>query len=318
MLGETGAEGGGTRTSGVIMGSGGRADGDGVTVAPPGGGGSVPNGGGDAVPNGGGGTVPNGGDDAVPNGGGGTVPNGGGETPAISAHRGGEESTCPGTYEAYQEAVAAGAEYVEFDVRRTSDGRLVAYHQARAPWARAISAVSYPRLCRLTGYDVPLVTDVMRLVAGRAAGHIDLKDARDATAVVGHALEILGPAGFVVTTRDDVAAADIRRRFPAVRLALTIGGDLAETARFTLRAARARGVSRLDRLLACQARWAAVHHRMAATGLLRECRRRGIKTMVWTVNDDPALVRWLAHPDVDVVVTDRPARAAALRERLAG
>lgn len=149
-------------------------------------------------------------------------------SPAISAHRGGEEAACPGTYEAYQGAVAAGAEYVEFDVRRTSDGHLVAYHQARTPWARAISAVSYRRLCRLSGYDVPLVTDVMRLVAGRAAGHIDLKEARDATAVVGQAQEILGTTGFVVTTRDGVLAAELRQRFPGVRLALTVGGDMAE------------------------------------------------------------------------------------------
>jgi glycerophosphoryl diester phosphodiesterase len=237
--------------------------------------------------------------------------------PAISAHRGGEEADCPGTYEAYQRAVAAGAEYVEFDVRRTMDGKLVAYHQARTPWARAISAVSYSRLCKLTGYDVPLVTEVMWLMAGRSAGHIDLKEARDAAAVVGQAQEILGAGGFVVTTRDEGLAADLRRGFPGVRLALTIGGDLAETARHTLQRARNRGLSRLERVLACQVSWAAVHHRLAAAGMLRECAQRGIKTMVWTVNDDTALVRWLTHPDVDVVVTDRPARAAALRGRLA-
>jgi glycerophosphoryl diester phosphodiesterase len=37
--------------------------------------------------------------------------------------------------------------------------------------------------------------------------------------------------------------------------------------------------------------------------------------MVWTVNGDQALVRWLASPCVDVLVTDRPARAIALRGR---
>jgi glycerophosphoryl diester phosphodiesterase len=237
--------------------------------------------------------------------------------PAISAHRGGEETACPGTYEAYQRAVAAGAEYVEFDVRRTSDGQLVAYHHARTPWAQAISGVSYRRLCRLTGFDVPLVTEVMRLLGGRATCHIDLKEVRGATALIGQAREMLGTAGFVVTTRDDAVAADLRRRFPGVRLALTIGGDLAETARLAVRQARTRGLSRLDRVLACQAGWAAVHHRLAAAGMLRECRLRGIKTIVWTVNDDPGLVRWLSHPEVDVLVTDRPARAAALRARLA-
>ena len=38
--------------------------------------------------------------------------------------------------------------------------------------------------------------------------------------------------------------------------------------------------------------------------------------MIWTVNSDKAITRWLADPRVDVVVTDRPRHAAALRARL--
>jgi glycerophosphoryl diester phosphodiesterase len=80
-----------------------------------------------------------------------------------------------------------------------------------------------------------------------------------------------------------------------------------------MRRLRTPGLSRLDRVVASRADVAVVHHRLARTGVLAECRRRGIKTMVWTVNGDRALVRWLASPCVDVLVTDRPARAIALR-----
>ena len=81
---------------------------------------------------------------------------------------------------------------------------------------------------------------------------------------------------------------------------------------------RDRGLSRLHRVVASRADVAVVHHRLARTGVLAECRRRGIKTMVWTVNGDRALAGWLASPLVDVLVTDRPARAIALRRRLGG
>ncbi len=234
-----------------------------------------------------------------------------GPAAAISAHQGGREGASRGTYLAYQQALRAGAEYVEFDVRRTEDGKLVAYHGTRA--ARPGAGMSYTRLCELAGYQVPLAADLMRLLAGKAAGHVDLKEPRWADVIVGQAVEILGTPGFVVTTGDAAAAAAIRRRFPGVQVALTIGGDAREEARFRWRRARSRGHSRLDRVLACQADWAAVHHRIAGRGLLEECRRNGIRTMVWTVNGDRALARWLTHPCVDVVVTDRPARAAALR-----
>src|SRR2546427_377909 len=62
--------------------------------------------------------------------------------PAISAHRGGGETEPSGTYEAYRSALAAGAEYVEFDVRRTLDGTLVAFHRARLGSGRGECAVA--------------------------------------------------------------------------------------------------------------------------------------------------------------------------------
>ena len=55
-----------------------------------------------------------------------------GRGPAISAHRGGSEHGPGGTYEAYRNALAIGADYVEFDVSQTRDGILVALHEERA------------------------------------------------------------------------------------------------------------------------------------------------------------------------------------------
>jgi glycerophosphoryl diester phosphodiesterase len=238
--------------------------------------------------------------------------------PAVSAHRGGGETARSGTYEAYRSALAAGAEYVEFDVRRALDGTLVAFHHARPGWGRAVAAVSYARLCELAGYEVPRVAELMQLLAGRAVGHLDLKETSCADVIVRHAVEALGPAGVLVTTEEGAVAAALKRRFPAVPVGLTIGGDVAETAAFTARRLRERGLARLDRVMASRADVAVVHHRLARTGVLAECRQRGIKTMVWTVNGDQALTGWLASPCVDVVVTDRPARALALRRRLGG
>ena len=238
--------------------------------------------------------------------------------PAVSAHRGGGETARSGTYEAYRSALQAGAEYVEFDVRRTLDGTLVAFHQARPGWGRAVAAVSYARLCDLAGYEVPRMAELMQLLAGRAVGHLDLKETSCADEIVRHAVEALGPTGVLVTTEDDAVATVLKQQFPAVPVGLTIGGDAAETAAFAMRRLRVRRLSRLDRVLASRADVAVVHHRLARSGLLVECRRRGIKTMVWTVNGDLALAGWLASPYIDVLVTDRPARAIALRRRLGG
>jgi glycerophosphoryl diester phosphodiesterase len=207
-----------------------------------------------------------------------------------------------------------GAEYVEFDVRQTCDETLVACHASRTPWGRAIASLTYPRLCALAGRDIPRVADVLRMLAGRAVAHLDLKDAACAAALVAQALDLSGPEGFLLTTRNAALVADIKRRFPAVTAGLTIGGDLAETARFAASRVTAPRRSRLALAGSSRADVAVVHHRLARHGILRQCRALGYKTMVWTVNTDAGLAQWVASPDADVLVTDRPGRALELRE----
>jgi len=113
-------------------------------------------------------------------------------------------------------------------------------------------------------------------------------------------------------------SAAIRSRFPdagqvAVALSLGIatrGAPPAEILRTRLSELRP-----FPRLRACGAEWVALHHRLAMTGLARQCRRRGLKVMVWTVNSEPEIRYWLSRQRTDVLITDRPAQAVAIRDQ---
>jgi glycerophosphoryl diester phosphodiesterase len=227
---------------------------------------------------------------------------------AISAH-----GPRTGTIEAYAMALETGAEYVEFDIRRTADGELAAYHDPRTRQGEVLAAISYPRLCELAGYRVPRVADVMTLIAGKAAGHLDLKDTGGEEKVVEMALDILGPGNFVVTTLEDPSVDAIKTRFPAVPAALSLGRDLNEVPRARKAATRLSELFPMRRLRACHADWVAVHRRLAAAGVLARCHRAGIKTMIWTVDEDAEIRRWLADPRVTVLITNRPGDAVAMR-----
>ena len=50
--------------------------------------------------------------------------------------------------------------------------------------------------------------------------------------------------------------------------------------------------------------------------MLARCHRAGIKTMVWTVDEDAWMRRWLADPRVALLITNRPANAVAMRSAL--
>ena len=227
---------------------------------------------------------------------------------AISAH-----GPRTGTIEAYADAVETGAEYVEFDIRRTADGELAAFHDAHTSQGDPLAAISYSRLCALAGYPVPRVADVMATIAGKATGHLDLKDIGGEEQVVELALDILGPGNFVVTTLEDQSVAAIKARFPAVPAALSLGRDLDEVPRSRRAATRLSELFPMRRVRACRADWVAVHRRLAAAGVLAQCQRAGIKAMVWTVDEDTEIRRWLADRRVTVLITNRPADAVALR-----
>ena len=223
--------------------------------------------------------------------------------------------------EAYQSSLETGAEYVEFDIRRTADDQLVIYHDdhvTESPQKTPLRRLSHAELSTLAGYAVPRVTDVMELIAGRAIGHLDLKDIGGEDEIIKLALEVLGPDNVVATTLEDVSVARIKELFPQVRTALSLGRELPAAPTAQRIRTRMSELFPLRRIRACGADWVAVHHRLARRTVLQICARHGIGAMVWTVNDAAGIDRFLSDPRVSVLITDRPGFAARRRAALHG
>jgi glycerophosphoryl diester phosphodiesterase len=230
----------------------------------------------------------------------------------ISAHAGPSAGAKSRTIDTYRQAVAAEADYVELDIRRTADQELVAFHDPCTSDGRPLSTVGYAQLCDLAGYEVPKVTDVLAAIAGRAKGHLDLKETGDEDTLVRLTLDILGPGEFIMTSPEDASVAAIRSRFAdleEVPVALSLGGGIKGSSR----RARIGELRPLPRLRACGANWVAIDHRLAISGIVRRCRRQHVKVMLWTVNHEREIRYWLSRPRIDILVTDRPALAIAIR-----
>ena len=236
---------------------------------------------------------------------------------AISAHRVGAQDDVPESYDAYRSAAASGADFVEIDIRRTRDGVLVAYHDERCgPHGPAVAELTYGELCEYVGSLVPRATEAMWVLAGKVAGHLDLKEAGYESQVVEVALEAFGADGFVVTTLEDASIARIRREFPDVRTALSLGRDLDGLPPHRRAAARLSEMFPVRRLQACGAQWAALDYRLVYAGVLRQCAAHDVGTMLWTVDRDDLITRFLKDPRVNVLITNRPSHARTLRDAL--
>jgi glycerophosphoryl diester phosphodiesterase len=246
-----------------------------------------------------------------------------GKPVAISAHKGGSDDAFSRhgtavTYETYKNAIGSAAEYVEFDIRRTRDGVLVVYHDEHAGDSGSlVKDLPYGRLCEILDYAAPRVEDVMRLLGGKVIGHLDLKEVGYEAAVMNLALETFGPGNFVATSLEDASILTIKQDFPQVTAALSLGRDLAEVPRTKWASVRYSELSPLRRIRACRADWVAVNHKLAHWGVLKLCSQHGIGAMVWTVDSDDLIDRFLTDERVNVLITNRPKYAVCRRGKLA-
>jgi glycerophosphoryl diester phosphodiesterase len=129
-----------------------------------------------------------------------------GPTAAI-AHRGGPATsgTAEGTLEAFRAAIDAGADWLEFDVRSTSDGVLVVMHDETVDRTTdgtgPVSSLTLEAVRALDaggGARVPTVEEVVALAA--SAGVRVLPEVKDGAAypeVAGQLVDLLRTAGYL-------------------------------------------------------------------------------------------------------------------------
>jgi len=227
----------------------------------------------------------------------------------ISAHRcgAGDDPAHENGLHALEHSIALGVDYVEFDVRRLADGRLVVTHDEPESGG-AIELLPY--------------ATVLERLAGRAGAHIDLKGEGYEIEAAEAALQLI-PADRIVVTTGSVAGA---RRLRAwvdeqdpgtpgrrIRIGLSTGTSLRGQAPWAAVRSLRRQLFPWRRYAEAGADVLCAHHVLAALTLRRLARRHGLDLLVWTV-DDQRLLRWWLRPGRAWMVTsNHPVRALAVR-----
>ncbi|MDQ1602218.1 MAG: glycerophosphoryl diester phosphodiesterase [Actinomycetota bacterium] len=227
--------------------------------------------------------------------------------PIAFAHRGGAAGALENSFEAFARAVELGYRYLETDVRATSDGVLLAFHDrildrvtdrsgtvSQLPFAEV-------RRARISGTaPIPQVADLLEAWPDVRL-NIDVKD----EAALGPLVELVRRAGVL----DRVCVASFSpRRLSAVRRAL---GPSLCTSLSPLGVARLRlaaGLPPVARLGPALAPCAQVPVRargvtLVTPGFVRTAHRWGVRVHVWVV-DEPAEMNRLLELGVDGVMTD--------------
>jgi glycerophosphoryl diester phosphodiesterase len=223
----------------------------------------------------------------------------------VIAHRGAWGPATPGapaenTLQAFEAAIALGVDMIELDVRRTRDDRLIVFHDARVKTVPT-SSLRYEAL-KIKGTDArpPLLDEVLALTKDRIALNLEVKE----PGYVKDTIALLRHHDFercVITSFLDDVVREAKTLAPERQAGLIIATGLR------------RALS--TRVPATQADTLGLHRRLADATALEKTAAAGIRCVVWTVNGPRALDRYLGHPAVEGVITDRPALALERRAR---
>jgi glycerophosphoryl diester phosphodiesterase len=225
--------------------------------------------------------------------------------PLIDAHRG--ECGIPDlpADERYRRAIALGVDFVEVDIRRSTDGEFYHYHEDHTPSGLAVRDLSYTTLESELGAELVKVTEVMDMVDGKVGLHVDVKEG-------GYEAEIVRfiqqgcEHSEVVFTSGDAPVRAIKELFPNLRAGLSLGDDLQGSWPWRYFQVRWSELYPRERLQRCHADFASVHQRLARIRVLDYCARVKMPAWVWTVDDEAGIKMFMRDPRVAVLITDRP------------
>lgn len=255
-----------------------------------------------------------------------------------AAHRGGALVWPENSLLAFRESLALGAPLLELDVHLTRDGDLAVIHDPKLERTTDATGLVADRTSAelrrirlrdrngtLTGERVPLLDDVLALIAPSPAGLLlEVKGPGIAAVYERHAggVRAIGGPRYDGLEQCVLAALDAGRMrhrttvlafnpdvIAALRaLASDVRTTLVVSARH-LAMASATVDELLDLAQSLGAEDVGVEHTLADAALVDGVRRRGMTAGVWTVNE-AALMRRYADLGIEIVTTDRPDIAA--------
>lgn len=222
----------------------------------------------------------------------------------IIAHRGGKSlAKVENTKEAFQCAIDSNITMVEFDVRKTRDGKLVVFHNNHFN-RKKLNMLAYAELCTQTkedGYCVPLLSDVLKECKGNIMLDIELKESGYEAEVLDLVMKYYSADQFIITSFLDSIVKKIKGLNPQVKVGLLIGYEHAPLWK------RFSEFFPVKRLKASGADFVAPHFRLVTPMLVKACRLHNYDVIVWTVNNDKIFQK-LIKKRVAGIITDYPQR----------
>ena len=210
----------------------------------------------------------------------------------IFGHRGSPKRFPENTIASFDEALRAGADGFETDLRLLSDRTAVLFHDDELDETE-IESLTFAQ-CTERGALIERLSDLGRY-AGRAKMILEVKRSKWETTLIEH---VASWPGAVIASFDHSLIASLRDRNTQIPLGITFHGYLVDVGEYAEKVG---------------ATWAFPNYHFVDEAMVAALHERGIKLIPWTANRTDEWNR-LRSLGCDGVITDLPAEAVRWRD----
>lgn len=246
--------------------------------------------------------------------------------PLIIGHRGASAVAPENTSVAFREAIAAGADGIEFDVRLTGDGVPVVIHDSTlrrtGSLPRRVADLTWSELQQIDAgswFDpkfaharIPSLEELLTLFeSNNLFLHLEMKSdsASEHTPLAEACCRLINEHSFkdrvVVSCFDHAALKVVQSSDAEIKTAALFEPSLSNLSVLS-------NERIINQTIAVGASALALHHRLARKQLVEKAKLLGWDVAVWTV-DDPAWIERARSIGVDALITNNPAAMLAHR-----
>ena len=231
----------------------------------------------------------------------------------IVAHRGAPTCAKENTIESFKKAMVLGADMIEFDVRRTKDNVLIAFHDEmiRGHSVKELTYEAISQLARNQGFDIPTVEEVLKWASGKIKLDVELKEKGYEREIVELVLGYFKEDQFVITSFNDASLGVIKERHPDIKIGLILGRGIPSYHILT----RLQEFFPMKKCRKARADFLVAHLKLLRAGFLGRARRSHLPVFVWTVNEEETMWKLLHDRRVYAIITDKPDLAVSLRKK---
>jgi len=231
----------------------------------------------------------------------------------IIAHRGAPGDARENTIESFEKAMISGADMIEFDVRRTKDNVLIAYHDELIQ-GHSIKDLTYEgisQMARHQGFDIPTVEEVLKWSRGKIGLDVELKEEGYEKEIVELLSTYFDEDRFVITSFNDASLKVVKERYPDIKTGLILGREIPPYHIWT----RLQEFFPTKRCKMAKTDFLVAHLKLLQVGFLERARRSHLPVFVWTVNEEETIWKLLHDRRVYAIITDMPDLAVSLRKK---